>query len=160
MNITNTQALYSITDQVSIKISICTSSSGLQVRKSKFFFNLKSIILSYHNSHTFTDYLRFQVDNFDPWYQYGPFQGNYTGSNSVLAPFDQEFYFILNLAVGGTNGYFPEEGISYPNGKPYLNAEGRRVGQTKFWQSDMWKYYEENPEDASMQIDYIKVWAV
>ena len=24
------------------------------------------------------------------------------------APFDQEFYLVLNLAVGGTNGYFPD----------------------------------------------------
>uniref|UniRef100_A0A336LDE5 CSON007453 protein n=1 Tax=Culicoides sonorensis TaxID=179676 RepID=A0A336LDE5_CULSO len=105
-------------------------------------------------------YLRFQVDNYDPWYNYGPFQGNYTGSNSVLAPFDQEFHFIINLAVAGTNGFFPEEGIEYPKGKPYVNSEGRRVGQTKFWESNIWKYYEENPDDASLQVDYIKAWAV
>ena len=24
------------------------------------------------------------------------------------APFDQEFYLIINLAAGGTNGYFPD----------------------------------------------------
>jgi len=24
------------------------------------------------------------------------------------APFNQEFYLILNVAVGGTNGYFPD----------------------------------------------------
>lgn len=33
----------------------------------------------------------------DPW-------GN-TGRNNT--PFDQPFYLILNVAVGGTNGYFP-----------------------------------------------------
>lgn len=26
---------------------------------------------------------------------------------SIASPFDQEFYIILNVAVGGTNGYFP-----------------------------------------------------
>jgi hypothetical protein len=35
------------------------------------------------------------VDN--PWRGQGP-----------NAPFDSEFHFILNLAVGGTNGYFPD----------------------------------------------------
>ncbi len=32
------------------------------------------------------------------------------------APFDQEFYLILNLAVGGTMNYWPD---SLP-GKPYV----------------------------------------
>lgn len=33
----------------------------------------------------------------------------------INAPFDQEFYLIFNLAVGGTNGYFPD-GVG---GKPW-----------------------------------------
>jgi hypothetical protein len=33
----------------------------------------------------------------NPWGQIG----------SQNAPFDQEFYLILNVAVGSTNGYFP-----------------------------------------------------
>ncbi|OJA16599.1 hypothetical protein AZE42_12376 [Rhizopogon vesiculosus] len=28
------------------------------------------------------------------------------GTNAT--PFDQEFYLIINLAVGGTNGWFPD----------------------------------------------------
>jgi hypothetical protein len=33
------------------------------------------------------------------------------------APFDQPFYIILNLAVGGTNGFagLPPEGVSHPS---------------------------------------------
>ena len=42
--------------------------------------------------------------------------GNWSGSGldnpwingGQNAPFDQEFYLIINLAVGGTNGYFPD----------------------------------------------------
>jgi beta-glucanase (GH16 family) len=34
---------------------------------------------------------------FDPWSQTG----------KANTPFDQSFYLILNVAVGGTNGYFP-----------------------------------------------------
>ena len=33
------------------------------------------------------------------------------------APFDQEFYLVLNVAVGGTNGYFPDGS----DGKPWTN---------------------------------------
>jgi hypothetical protein len=32
------------------------------------------------------------------------------------APFDQEFYLILSLAVGGTNGWFADDGV-----KPWGN---------------------------------------
>ena len=40
-------------------------------------------------------------------------RGGYAGKNydnpwaagGRNAPFDQEFYFVINLAVGGTNGY-------------------------------------------------------
>lgn len=31
-----------------------------------------------------------------------------------------QFYIILNLAVGGTNGFFPD-GASNPGGKPWSN---------------------------------------
>jgi hypothetical protein len=27
--------------------------------------------------------------------------------NPVIAPFDEQFFLILNVAVGGTGGYFP-----------------------------------------------------
>jgi len=35
------------------------------------------------------------------------------------APFDQEFYIIMNLAVGGTGGYFPDSGVNKPHPKPW-----------------------------------------
>ena len=48
-------------------------------------------------------------------------------------PFDQEFYLILNLAVGGTNGWF-EDGKS---GKPWLNDSPN--AKKDFWQArDQW----------------------
>ncbi|KAL2210164.1 glucan 1,3-beta-glucosidase [Sarocladium strictum] len=48
-----------------------------------------------------------------------------TGNNNT--PFDQEFYLILNLAVGGSNGWF-EDGKS---GKPWVN-DGDNA-QKDFW---------------------------
>ncbi|KAH7316588.1 glucan 1,3-beta-glucosidase [Stachybotrys elegans] len=48
-------------------------------------------------------------------------------------PFDHEFYLILNLAVGGTNGWF-EDGQS---GKPWLN--GSPNAKKDFWDArDEW----------------------
>ena len=41
----------------------------------------------------------------NPW-EYGP----------QNAPFDQKFYFLLNVAAGGTNNYFPEGSLSTPDG--------------------------------------------
>jgi hypothetical protein len=36
------------------------------------------------------------------------------------APFDEEFYLILSVAVGGTNGWFPDDGVKpWGNGAPH-----------------------------------------
>jgi len=39
------------------------------------------------------------------------------------APFNREFYLIMNVAVGGTNAYFPD-GIG---GKPWADADPKAV---------------------------------
>lgn len=40
-----------------------------------------------------------------------------SSNNTNAAPFDQDFYLILSVAVGGTNGWFPD---NVPN-KPWSN---------------------------------------
>jgi hypothetical protein len=35
--------------------------------------------------------------------KYNPWEGE-----DINAPFNKEFYIILNVAVGGTNSYFPD----------------------------------------------------
>jgi len=52
-----------------------------------------------------------------------------TASNPLMAPFDQEFYFIINLAVGGT-AYFPDNAEN-PGGKPWSNQSPQAL--TDFW---------------------------
>jgi len=42
-------------------------------------------------------------------------------SGGKMAPFDRDFYLILNVAVGGTNGFFPD-GVGNPGGKPWANT--------------------------------------
>lgn len=59
-------------------------------------------------------YVDFKKQNF---WQRGKFQGQYENgtlltnpwytSDNKNAPFDQQFYLILDLAIGSRNGYFP-----------------------------------------------------
>ncbi|KAK5991126.1 Beta-1,3-glucan-binding protein [Cladobotryum mycophilum] len=54
-----------------------------------------------------------------------------TGNDNT--PFDQEFYLILNLAVGGTNGWFEDS----KSGKPWLDHSEN--AKKDFWDSrDSW----------------------
>ncbi len=70
------------------------------------------------------------------------------------APFNREFYLILNLACGGTNPYFPD-GVG---GKPWNNADPHAPNafyNGKGQWLPTWK-----GEDAALQVDSIKVWSV
>jgi hypothetical protein len=55
----------------------------------------------------------------DPWSQ----------SGNPATPFDHPFYLILNVAVGGTNGWF-EDGEA---GKPWVDASGYRARKDCKW---------------------------
>ncbi|XP_055318855.1 beta-1,3-glucan-binding protein-like [Sitodiplosis mosellana] len=93
-------------------------------------------------------------------------RGKFTGENiwangTKMAPFDQEFHIILNLAVGGTNGYFPDEGNA--SRKPWLNSSPQAA--TDFWKGRNqwlpgWNLDKPNSTDASLIIDSIRVWAL
>ncbi|CAG2066424.1 unnamed protein product, partial [Timema podura] len=82
------------------------------------------------------DYLKFSLDNEElgtvtpndqGFWGLGGFSAiNPTAENpwrfaTKMAPFDQEFYFLMNLAVGGVNGYFPDDGVN-AGGKPWINT--------------------------------------
>ena len=82
-------------------------------------------------------------------------RGNFSGFNpwtggGVDAPFDQRFYLILNLAVGGTNGFFPD-GLG--DGKPWGNTDPHAAND--FWAGvGTW-----GPTwTAPMMIDSVTVW--
>ncbi|CEP03396.1 hypothetical protein PBRA_003156 [Plasmodiophora brassicae] len=76
-----------------------------------------------------------------------PWEGR--GSN---APFDQEFFMIMNVAVGGTNTYF-EDGVG---GKPWVNSDQHSVN--KFWDAkDQWLPTWDG-EDAAMKVDYVRIY--
>ncbi|KAF8839995.1 glycoside hydrolase family 16 protein [Paxillus ammoniavirescens] len=74
------------------------------------------------------------------------------GTNAT--PFDQPFYLILDLAVGGTNGWFPDNAGS----KPWL--DGSNIAMREFAQAqDTWyPTWGSDNEDRSFIIDYVKMW--
>ncbi|KAK4946853.1 hypothetical protein LTR66_014248, partial [Elasticomyces elasticus] len=76
----------------------------------------------------------------DPWSQ--------TGDDA--APFNQDFYLILNVAVGGTNGWF-QDGVA---GKPWVNTSP--TAKKDFWNSrKSWYPTWTQPE---MQVKSVKMW--
>jgi len=78
----------------------------------------------------------------NPW-QYSP---------NKCAPFDTEFYLIINLAVGGTIGYF-KDGVG---GKPWSDSSSR--ASSDFWDNkgSWWPTWSET--GSTFQIDSVKVW--
>ncbi|XP_050515647.1 beta-1,3-glucan-binding protein-like isoform X1 [Diabrotica virgifera virgifera] len=79
--------------------------------------------------------------------------------NSKMAPFDQEFYIVINLAVGGVN-YFPDNANNSPRGKPWSNTSPNAA--TNFWEGrEQWlPTWNIGTEDSHLQVDYVKVWAI
>lgn len=64
------------------------------------------------------------------------------------APFDQDFYLIIDLAVGGTSGWFPDG----DGGKPWI--DGSATAMTDFVKNiDTWsKTWPEDEDDLSFRM--------
>jgi len=77
-----------------------------------------------------------------------------------MSPFDQPFYFIMNVAVGGTNGFFPDEWEANPP-KPWTNQSP--TAMKDFWDAKnnwypTWSPDVNEGEGAAMKVNYIRVW--
>ncbi|KAI0739930.1 concanavalin A-like lectin/glucanase [Daedaleopsis nitida] len=113
---------------------------------------------------TYTLYVRFN----EPFFKRGQFPAVVAnGSDFVtladpwassdapnVAPFDQEFYLIMNVAVGGTNGWFPDR----VGDKPWL--DGSLTAMTDFAnaQSQWAESWAQNIEDRALVVDSVKMW--
>nr|XP_054764484.1 beta-1,3-glucan-binding protein-like isoform X1 [Lytechinus pictus] len=76
-------------------------------------------------------------------------------SSNKFTPFDQEFYLILNVAVGGVN-YFGDT-ATYDPPKPWTNDSP--TASRDFWNAkDDW-LPTWNGEEAAMQVNYVRVYA-
>ncbi|KAI8970627.1 concanavalin A-like lectin/glucanase [Trametes punicea] len=73
---------------------------------------------------------------------------------SPAAPFDQEFYLILDLAAGGTSGWFPDN----VGGKPWF--DGSKTAMIDFANNqNVWAAtWPSDPNDRAFRIDYVKMW--
>lgn len=76
----------------------------------------------------------------DPWINGG-----------INAPFDQKFYLILNVAVGGTNGWF-KDGEA---GKPWVDKS--LTAKKDFWDAKA-EWYPTWKENAQMVISKVQMW--
>jgi hypothetical protein len=69
------------------------------------------------------------------------------------APFNRDFHLVLNVAVGGTNDFFPD-GLG---GKPWSNQSPQSVNE--FWNArDSW-YSTWDDEKSALRIDSVRVWS-
>lgn len=85
------------------------------------------------------------------------------GSNTKMAPFDQEFYLLINLAVGGNNGYFSDDFVNLNAKKPWSNQSPQHFKD--FWEArkdwlPTWHLSQFTPFDSSFVIDHVRVWAL
>lgn len=77
----------------------------------------------------------------------------WANSKNKCAPFDTKFYLILNLAVGGTIGYF-KDGVA---GKPWSDNSQR--ASSEFY-DNKGQWLPTWGEGSVFQIDSVKVWSV
>lgn len=69
-------------------------------------------------------------------------------------PFDQEFYLIMNVGVGASNGWFPDG----QGNKPWLD-EAQNPARSFIEGAAQWlPTWPTNIEDRAMVIDYVKMW--
>jgi len=122
------------------------------------------------------DYMMFSIDDEEigrvtypegGMWEHGEFDTDWPGmvnpweGHHKSAPFDREHFLILNVAVGGT-GYFSDNAVN-EGGKPWSNTSPQ--ASLDFWNAKnqwypTWTPEENNGENAAMQVDYIKVWAI
>ena len=96
------------------------------------------------------------------------------------APFDQDFYLILSVAVGGTNGWFPDSGDKpWSNNAPvrlllphHRASRARRADPAlslvlqnaarDFWNNRAkWQpTWPEDPKERGMVVESVKVWRI
>lgn len=82
------------------------------------------------------------------------FQNPWT-SGTRMAPFDEEFYLIMNVAVGGTNHYFSNDFKPPP---PWSNDSPGGKAMKEFWDAREQWLPTWNRDETAMKIDYVKIW--
>jgi len=74
------------------------------------------------------------------------------GTNAT--PFDQDFYLIFNVAVGSTNGWFPEG----QGDKPWLDRAQNPMRDFANTEQLWYPTWPSNVDDRALVVDYVKMW--
>ncbi|KAJ6532926.1 concanavalin A-like lectin/glucanase domain-containing protein [Mycena vulgaris] len=74
-------------------------------------------------------------------------------NGTKAAPFDQPFYLIMNVAVGGTNGWFPDG-----TEKPWLDGSATAPLDFLRAQDKWYQTWPQDPAERAMVIDSVKMW--
>ncbi|KAF8180074.1 concanavalin A-like lectin/glucanase domain-containing protein [Mycena galopus ATCC 62051] len=74
-------------------------------------------------------------------------------NGTKAAPFDQSFYLIMNVAVGGTNGWFPDG----PE-KPWLDGSGSAARDFLNAQDQWYPSWPQDTFGRAMVVDSVKMW--
>ncbi|XP_030763973.1 beta-1,3-glucan-binding protein-like [Sitophilus oryzae] len=95
------------------------------------------------------------------FFELGKFSSNATNpwvNGTIMAPFDQDFYLIINLAVGGTH-FFSDNNINQ-GGKPWSNND--TDPGLEFWNGkDQWlPTWDLQGNTTHFIVDYVKVWSL
>ncbi|KAK3767430.1 hypothetical protein RRG08_032105 [Elysia crispata] len=87
-------------------------------------------------------------------YERGHFRGsNIWASGDKMAPFDQEFYLIMNVAVGGIGGTFTDS-RSFSPSKPWRNSSP--TAAKDFWDARSDWLASWNGNDAALVVDWVQ----
>ncbi|KAJ3488610.1 hypothetical protein NLI96_g2713 [Meripilus lineatus] len=73
---------------------------------------------------------------------------------TIAAPFDRPFYLVLDVAVGGTNGWFPD-GLG---DKPWLDGSLTAMRDFAKAQNEWYATWPENIAERAMVVDSVKMW--
>jgi len=74
-------------------------------------------------------------------------------NGTKAAPFDERFYLILDVGIGGTNGWFPDGGS-----KPLLDGSLTAMRDFLEAQDQWYPTWPTNPEDRAFVIDSVKMY--
>ncbi|KAI8813448.1 concanavalin A-like lectin/glucanase domain-containing protein [Cladochytrium replicatum] len=80
---------------------------------------------------------------------------NWKTDGSSPSPFDQEFFLVLNVAVGNTKGYFPDGDSKKPWVNTSPNAQYDFIKNKDAWYPS---WPDKNSDDRGMVVDFVKIW--
>jgi len=90
-----------------------------------------------------------------------PPESNPWTTGDKMAPFDRSFYIVMNVAVGGTNGYFPDSWTNAGYAKPWSNLSPVAPKEFALAQNlwyPTWNPTVNNGESAAMKVRAVRVY--